>query len=317
MKLRLSAFLLLAVLAPAWACSSTTKQLSVAELAEAQRLIDLGEDDEAFDYLDDYQVEDFDLPTQRDFNLMRGRLAYRLDEWSKAINYYEAFMLQAGPADDALEAEQRLLELGTELLDGKRKVFYFFTDRSRGLVTLESLSAAASYPRIRAEAMSRVAEYYYNQGRYRLAVPFYSGLLSPYFQGLGWEDGASFRLAMCFVRMIDPETLSGTTIRYAQDQLAAYLRDFPGGLHRVEAEKWLLLCRYWMSDYHLMIGDYYRRIDNWQGAHHHYRLAAGQESMGDASMIGQVVHRGQIEQAEQRLADLPQPVSALTEAVSP
>jgi len=307
---RLSAFLLLSALLPAWACSSAPKQLSVEELTEARQLADAGQDEEAFSILDDFDVEDFDLPTQRDYNLLRARLADRLGKWSKAINYYEAFMLQAGPADDAREAEQRLLELGTELLDGKLKVFYIFTDRSRGSVTLENLSASASFPRIRAEAMARVAEYYYANGRYRLAAPFYSGLLNPNFAGLGWEDGASFRLAMCYVRLIDPEKLSGSTIRYAEDQLTAYLRDYPGGLHRVEAGNWLELCRHWMAGYHLMVGDYYRRIDNLQGARHHYHLAAGQESMGDRSMIGEVTDRQQIAEAEARLAALPQPTAA-------
>jgi hypothetical protein len=302
---RLPVFLPALAMALLPACSSPQKQLSVEELATAIALIEAGEDERAYKMLDDYQVEDFDLPTQRDYNLMVARLADRIGKWSAAMKYYEAFTLQAGPADDAREAEMRLLDLGTELLDGERKVFFFFTDRSRGVTTLENLSATASFPRIRAEATARVAEHYFAKGRYRMAAPFYASLLSPDYAGLGWEDGASFRLAMCYVRLVDPDKLSGSTIRFAADQLAAYLRDFPGGLHRVEAEEWLLLCRSWMADYQLLVGDYYRRIGNLQGARHHYRLAAGMPSMGDESMVGEVPDARQVATARERLAGLP------------
>ncbi|MGB0686361.1 MAG: hypothetical protein ACPGQD_09350, partial [Planctomycetota bacterium] len=86
---RLPVFLPALAMALLPACSSPQKQLSVEELATAIALIEAGEDERAYKMLDDYQVEDFDLPTQRDYNLMVARLADRIGKWSAAMKYYE------------------------------------------------------------------------------------------------------------------------------------------------------------------------------------------------------------------------------------
>jgi len=272
------------VAALACSCSGPAQQLSIHDIAEAKVLAEQGNYDAADDMLDGFNVEDFDLATQLDFNLLKAQIADAQDDWNTAIRYYEAYMTQVGPADNARNAEQRLLDYGTQLLDGELRFMWIFTDRSRGVLTLENLALLGTTTSRRAEAMARVAEYHYSEQDYDEAQVFYAGLLQPQFAGLGWEDSATFRFAMCYFRLVNADKLSGTGIIFAIDQLNAYLETFPGGLHRVEAAQHVETSRDLLSQYHLSVGDYYRRIGNLDGAHHHYSLGAGRISLGGASV---------------------------------
>jgi len=285
-------------------CAGPPQQLSIHDLDEAHRLADLGDFDEAEDILDNFETDDFDLPTQRDYNLLYGQVSDELNDWNTAIRYYEAYMAQTGPAQRAREAEQRLLHYGTALLDGELKVFWFFNDRSRGVITLENLALLGNDPHMRAEAMARVAEYHYAQMDYDDAMVFYAGLLQPDFQGLGWEDSASFQLAMCHYGLIKLKSINGPAVRFALEQFRAYLEQFPGGLHRVEAQHKYDICRDLLSQYHIMVAKYYLRIDNTFGARHHFALAAGEASMGDTSTVGVVDGTPSADKAKSLLADM-------------
>ena len=285
-------------------CAGPPQQLSIHDLDEARRLADLGDYDSAEDILDDFDTIDFDLPTQRDYNLLYGQVSDALGDWNTSIRYYEAYMAQTGPAQRARAAEQRLLHYGTGLLDGEYKVFWLFTDRSRGVITLENLALLGNDPHMRAEAMARVAEHHYEGLDYDDAMVFYAGLLQPDFQGLGWEDSASFQLAMCHFGMIKLKSLNGPAVRFALEQFGAYLERFPGGLHRLEAQNKFDICRDLLSQYHTMVGDFYVQVDNDEGAMHHFALAAGEISKGDASIADLVRGTTAAAEAKARLEDL-------------
>jgi len=288
----------------AGSCAGPPQQLSIHDLAEAHRLADLGDYDAAEDILDNFDAIDFDLPTQRDYNLLYGQVSDALNDWNTAIRYYEAYMAQTGPAQRAREAEQRLLAYGTGLLDGELKIFWIFTDYSRGVITLENLALLGNDPHMRAEAMARVAEYHYSNLDYDDAMVFYAGLLQPDFQGLGWEDSAAFQLAMCHYGLIKLKSLNGHAVRFALEQFRAYLERFPGGLHRVEAQRKYDICRDLLSQYHTMVGDYYVRVGNDVGAMHHFALAAGEVSKGDATIADLVQGTYAADEAKKRLATL-------------
>jgi tetratricopeptide (TPR) repeat protein len=298
---------LLALVLLAASCASEPKQLSIHDIAEARVYADQGDYDAAEDFLSDFEVEDFDLPTQRDFNLLKARIADTDGDWGAAIRYYEAYMAQIGPADDARAAEQRLLDYGTRLLDGELRFLWIFTDRSRGVLTLENLALLGTTTSLRAEAMARVAEFHFEAQDFAEAKIFYAGLLQPQFAGLGWEDSASFRLAMCQFRLIEPDKLNGPGVLFAIDQLNAYLDGFPDGLHREEAEQHLATSRDLLSRYHLAVGDYYAKIGDPDGARHHYALGAGQVSLGDASIAALVGGTPSAAVNAARLAELPAP----------
>ena len=74
-------------------------------------LADAGEWDEVDDLLRDFRVDEFDLATQRDYNLLAATAADQGGDWNRAVRFYESYVLQSGPAEDALAVEHRLRDL--------------------------------------------------------------------------------------------------------------------------------------------------------------------------------------------------------------
>lgn len=288
------------------ACQSAEGPPLARDLLEPARALHAeGRHQEAWDLLRDYDAEDFDLAAQREFNLLAGEVCDANGEWDRAIRYFEAAMAQPGPASEALQVEQRLLELGIELMEGKRKVLLVFTDRGRGLVTLENLAFTGQYRATRAEALARLAEHYYQDRSFVDAAMFYAGLLDPALAGLGYEDQASFRLGMCAAERIDEDRLNGTLLLQGLDQFRAYQRDFPNGLHLEEAVAESARLRELYGDYQLMLADYYRRIGNLPGERHHLLIATGQEVAGERDLAQFLQGTAASAVAAERLAALP------------
>jgi hypothetical protein len=288
------------------ACSSLeAPPRSVAELDTARTLHAEGQNQEAWDILSDFEAEEFDLGANREFNVLAGDVADALEDWNRAVRFYEAAMMQPGPAIQALRVEQRLLELGVELLEGKRRVLLLFTDRGRGLVTLENLAFAGQFRSTRSEALARIAEYRFAEGAYVDAAQFYAGLLDPTLAGLGYEDHAAFRLGMCSYLRIDPDKPKGSVIQQGLDQFRAYLRDFPQGLSRAEAEAARADLAERLGEYHLMLADYYRRIDNPQGERFHLEIASGKAAPGHLEEAAELRGTRAAAEADRRLAAAP------------
>lgn len=288
------------------ACQSQDGPPLGSEILEPARALHAeGRDDAAWSLLKKHDAEDFDLATQREFNVLAGEVNDALGDWNRAVRFYEAAMTQPGPASEAQHVEQRLLEIGVELLEGRTRVLLIFTDRGRGEVTLENLAFTGQFRATRAEALARLAEYRYEKAEFAEAAIFYAGLLDPTLAGLGYEDQAAFRLGMCAAARVEDGKLNGTLILQGLDQFAAYLRDFPSGLHRAEAEAESTRLRDLYGRYHLMLADYYRRIGNTAGERHHLRIASGEELAGQRDAADYLRDTKAAAEAAARLAALP------------
>lgn len=301
---RFLSLLVAALAAGLCACASQGIPLSIEDLNAARAAAAEEDWEEVSDRLRDYDVDEFDLATQRDYNLLAGRAADAMEDWSRAVRYYEAYILQAGPAEDALPVEERLLDYGRRLLAGELRVFWIFTDRSRGVLVLENVGYAGRFAETRALALAELGEYRWSKEQWGRAAPYYAGLLAPELGGQGWEDLAAFRLAMSTFRQLEADRtfLDGTL--EAIDQLDAYLAAFPGGLHRVEAEEAREEAREMLARHHLEVGDFYRRVDNEQGSRFHWEIAAGLAPDGDRGTAELVSGTEASRVAEERLAEL-------------
>ena len=295
--------LLLLAVAALSSCANQEIPLSIRDLDEARALAAEERWNEVDSLLRDFQVRDFDLATQRDFNLLAGRAADEEGDWSRAIRYYEAFVLQAGPADEALVVERRLLDLGLDLLRGELRVFWIFTDRSRGVMVLENLAYSGRFAETRALALAELGAYRWDDERWSEAAPYYAGLLAPELAGQGWDDLAAFRLAMSARRMLEDDRTYYSGILEALDQLQAYLDAYPSGLHRIEAETAHAEARELLALHHLQVGDYYARIGNPVGAQYHWAMAAGEAPDGSNVTAALVRGTDSARTASERLAE--------------
>ncbi len=302
---RRTAAALLLALAPLAACASSPEEpLPATALEEARALYEAGDPDAAWGLLNDWDVEDFDLSARRDYALLTARVSDALGDWDRAVRYYELALDEPGPASEQREIEERLLTLGIELLQGKRKVLFFFPDRSRGVATLEHLAFSGRFPEIRAEALARLADYHFRKGDYVDAELYYDELLAPELRGLGYEDLAAYRVGECTARRVDVDHLNLDLPMRAIDQFEAYMKRFPNGLHRSEAEERLAWLRELVGRYQLQLADFYRVVGNDFGRRYHLQLAAGMTPLGRRDLVRYVQGTAAAEEAKRLLAEL-------------
>ena len=201
-------------------------------------------------------------------------------------------------------AEKILLDYANQYIDGEIKAFWVFSTPSNGYRILEDLAILASDVELQARVIARLAEDYFSNRRYELAAPYYSELLNPRFQSLGWEDRASYRFAECRYMMLIPGKSDEQSILFALKSAQSYITAFPAGANRVDARAIADDCVTKIAQLHLTIAEYYVTIDNQPGAEHHFKLASGQESQGDASKVGFISSSNTVAQvAMQRLAE--------------
>ncbi|HEX9795043.1 MAG TPA: outer membrane protein assembly factor BamD, partial [Planctomycetota bacterium] len=181
---------------------------------------------------------------------------------------------------------------GLDLLEGRTKVFWIFSDRSRGASVLINLATLSPLGEHSAEALTRVGEFHFEDEDWQEAIDDYQ-LILRYHANSEWADLATFRIGQAGYLSLDGYWVDARLARQSLNQLREYLRRYPSGLYRAEAETTATALEENLASYDLEVGDYYEDIGNVRGARYHYRLAAGQTGTRAA------------EEASARLLDLP------------
>ncbi|KAA3604986.1 MAG: outer membrane protein assembly factor BamD [Planctomycetota bacterium] len=268
----------------ATACSSPPPEpYSSADLAPVRAARDAGDWEEAWDLIEDLEREYFDRMSQGEFSRLAGDIAYEIENWDRSIRHYGEFLLFQGPTEDSRLVEQRLLEMGLDLLEGRRRAFGIFPDRGRGATILLNMAAWAPASPYASEALASVGEYHYSQEYFDEALEDYQ-LILRFHPNSEWADLATFRIGMCGFQQLDGPEVDGRLIDGSRSQLKQYLRTFPSGLYRQEAEEVVAELDEMSASHHLLIGEYYLEIGNLRGARQSFEEAAGRTGT-DASTV--------------------------------
>lgn len=256
------------------ACSSPPPEpYSSDDLEPVRQAVAVQDWELADDLLDDLERDYFDRLSQGEFSLMAGNVAWELEDWDPAIEHYSEYLLFVGPTTDSRVVEERMFEMGMELLEGRRKAFGIFPDRSRGATLLLNLAAYARNSPISGEALAQVGDYHYKNDYYSDAKEDYQ-LLVRLHGDSEWIDLATFRIGMCDYLLLDGPHVDGRLIDQSRVQLKNYLQLFPSGLYRDEAETALADLEEMSAEHELLIGEYYATIDNIRGARSHFQEAS-------------------------------------------
>ena len=286
-------------------CAVTYLQLNSVQLQPATEAYAAQDYELCNDLLSDLDADDFIVGAKHEYAFMRGMSAHYLDQTSESIRQLSDYLALPGAVPAQMRVvEKILLDYANQYIDGQIKAFWIFNTPGRGYGILEDLAILASGVELQAQAIARVAEQYFSDRRYELAAPYYSMLLNPRFQSLGWEDRASYRFAECRYMMLISEKSDEQSILFALKSAQSYLAAFPAGANRVDMLAIADDCVTKIAQLHLTIAEYYVTIDNQPGAEHHFKLASGQESQGDASKVGLISSSNTVAQvAMQRLAE--------------
>jgi len=279
------------------ACASPPEEpYGLADLEPVRSLVAEGRYDEAWDILESQEREYYDRDAQAEFSRLAGEVAWQLGDKDRAIRHYEEYIFYEAPdAEAARLAEERLFELGLELLEGRRKAFGIFPDRTRGATTLLHLASWAPLSDLADDALARVGEWHFQDRQFRDAIEDYR-LLLRFHPDSEWADLAEFRIGHCQFLMIDGPWVDGRLIDGSLRQIQEYLRKYPSGLYRDQAEELVQTLEELSAGHHLVVGEYYEDIGNLRGARYRYRKASEEHAETEAAA-----------EARRRLAALPPP----------
>ena len=265
-------------------CAITYLQLNSAQLQTATEAYAAQNYELCSDLLSDLDVDDFIIGAKHEYALMRGMSAHHLGQAERSINELTEYLTLPGAVPAQMRVvEKILLDYANKYIDGEIKTLWIFTTPGDGYLILEDLAILASDVELQAESIARIAEHYFSDRRYKRAAPYYSMLLDPRFNSLGWGDRATYRFVECRYLMLIPEKSDEQTIMFALKSARSYIADFPAGANRVDALAIADDCVTKIVQLHLAIAEYYVTIGNQPGAEHHFKLASGQESQGDSS----------------------------------
>ena len=272
-----------ALIAFALSCSSSNPiPLSTESLGEAQAYIDIGDWDEAWDSLRDIDSDDLDRATLVDYSLMAGDVAWETEQFAQSLHYYEQFLALRGPAADSRLAEQRAFQISVEMLEGEHPTLLLFTNRWRGRSALQNLAAFAPESPYAPEALATVANFSYERSRYDEASVDYQLLLARY-RNSEWGDLATFRLGMCGYHSAKDASTNRPLIEVSRLQLNEYLRLYPEGQFRAEAQVAAADLHELEASYYLGLANYYERIEVPHAAARYLELAVGFEGTAAAA----------------------------------
>lgn len=271
-----SPLLLLAgfTLAMLGACSTIPLvPLGKAELAEAQSLYQTGDYGAADRALRNRDRDHFDRHSQGAFSLLAGDIAWAREDWDRAILHYQEYLLFEGAARTSERVEERLFKAGMQLLNGDRRAFGIFTDRTRGARVLTDLAMWSPRSPWADEALINNANWYFDERQFGLAAESYRMILQEH-AGSEFTDHATYLLGMCSYYRITGPWLEEKLIVQAENQLNFYLGSFPNGLYRDQAKVVVEHLAELSAERELKIGDYYATIGNTRGARRHYLEAS-------------------------------------------
>jgi hypothetical protein len=279
-------------------CAITYLQLNSVQLETAKEAYDAQNYELCSDLLSDLDIDDFIKAAKHEYAFMGGMSAHHLGKTVESIEKLSDYLALPGavPAQKRV-VEEILFDYAKKYIRGEIKTFWIFSTPSNGYLILEDLAHLASDLELRAQAIAYVAEHYFSDRRYKLAIPEYVKLRNPLF--VGWADRASFRLVECRYFMLIPEKSDEQSIQFAFKSALSYIANFPKGANLDDAIAIATDCVTKIAQLHRTIAEYYVTIENKPGAEYHFKLASGlpkdvatnevypilgsQESQGDSS----------------------------------
>ena len=257
-------------------CAITYLQLNSVQLETAKEAYDAQNYELCSDLLSDLDIDDFIIAAKHEYAFMGGMSAHHLGKTVESIEKLSDYLALPGavPAQKRV-VEEILFDYAKKYIRGEIKTFWIFSTPSNGYLILEDLEYLASGVELQAEAILRVANYYFSERRFSDAGTKYLKLRDPRFSSLGWDDRAAYGVANCRYLMLIPGKSDEQSIMYALNEAQSYLANFPAGANRGDALAIAADCVTKIEQLHLTISQYYVTIGNKPGAEYHSKLASG------------------------------------------
>ncbi len=254
-------------------------------LDRAEALLAQGKAEEARAVMKYYEEEFYLQDDLERRKLLRSMALFQLDDGWRAYTKE----LRSFPDDHPFsrlrpDVAKLQFQIGAFLCQSDGSFWPFYNDKNRGRNVLEHFILHYSHNPLMADALRILGDLAFDEQDYPLAQQRFTQLVT-HDKDSEWVTLASFRVAMCHFLSLEGPDYDLQEMEKAHNEL----RDFLAG--RVEQPRFkstaieaLRIVKQWLAKKHLIIADFYWRVENRQGAVHHTRLAANRYPETEAGL---------------------------------
>ncbi len=254
---------------------TTPPRGSVEALDMAKTLIEAKKYDEAIAVLQHYGAEPLALEDKSRWYLLGGTALYAAGEPWDAYELFRDFIREHSiPAPARADLTYKI---GETLAASDYSFWPFYSSRNETVQVLSTFVSLYSTRPQMPDALHRLGEIAYEDGKYELARHRFTQIITNRFDRSVWNTKAAFRVAMCYFRQLEGPEYDLEGMELAMRELTDFLKpelENPG--FRREAQAALRTVRSWLGDKHLGIADFYLILRNRRGEYHHLLIALNQ-----------------------------------------
>lgn len=249
-------------------------------LIEAEQLMAAGDSLACLNLLQSHDKDQFPATLQPQYELLLARSEFDTG------NVWQAHMVLRNFADDHPHSELRdevidlQYQIGKTLCASNQSFLFFYSDRHRGRVTLEHL--VTRYPDCiyLDDALRLLGDMAFEDRDYERAEQRYQELMRRRPES-EWVGLARFRFAMSITRSLRGPEYDFDKMQQATKELQAFLENPPENPKFIdEAHTALRRLLDWQAQRHVIVADFYARVDNPFGEIRGLELATSPEFDG-------------------------------------
>ncbi|HYC76294.1 MAG TPA: outer membrane protein assembly factor BamD [Planctomycetota bacterium] len=241
-----------------------------ARVDEAKAWYAAGDWEEAGDlfesFLEDHPGTEFD----EECRFLFAESRYREDELAEAFSAYKSYALNYPISPRNPTVEERLYDAGREYIEGRRStLFGIFTNTSKGVEILTYLVETFPNAERADDAEWLIARYHLDDEEWDKAAASFDLLVTQY-KTSEWTPAARWFSAYCRYRRVKGDVYDPEVIEQARQRFADYVRDYPAGEWRPEAERILAILDATAAERMYNVAEWYRDQDKDYSARYYY-----------------------------------------------
>jgi outer membrane protein assembly factor BamD (BamD/ComL family) len=205
------------------------------------------------DFIDDFPGSEFD----EEAKYLLGEAHYRANDYSDSFDAFKVYAESYPVSNRAPCIQERVYAMGCAYLSGRRKSFLGLLS-NRGVGEEMFTWLVQTYPNARRapDAQWALGRYYVNEKDWPKATTAFDYLAKQY-PNSEWYAGARYFTAYTRYRQVKGTRYDPGIVREARSRFVSYVKDFPTGQWRADAERLICILDNIAAQYLLNVANWY------------------------------------------------------------
>ena len=192
------------------------------------------------------------------------------EEYSTCFSACKSYALNHAISNRSRDVEERAFLSGREYIEGRQSAFFgIFSNVGRGIEILKWVVSTFPNSARAADSQWLLARHYLEEEDWETAVPNFD-LLAKNYSNSEWYPIARYNQAYCRYRRVKGDFYDPAINREARSYVDAYLKDFPNGEWRTQAQEMAVWLERTAAERLYNIADWYEGMGKAYSARYYY-----------------------------------------------